>query len=71
MSIEGRKGTPALGLRILQPYVPLRFVPSGSVPEMDISSPRAKQKGKIRHVQKSIYGYEFRRPGERGREVLG
>ena len=60
MSIEGRKGTPALGLRILQSYVPLRS--SGSAPEMDISSPRAKQKGKIRHVQKSINRYEFCRP---------
>ena len=50
MSIEGRKGTPALGLRILQSYVPLRSGPSVSAPEMDISSPRAKQKGKIRHV---------------------
>ena len=62
MSIEGRKGTPALGLRILQSYVPLRSVPSGSAPEMDISSPRAKQKGKIRHVQKGINRYEFCQP---------
>ena len=35
MSIEGRKGTPALGLRILQSYVPLRSVPSESASAID------------------------------------
>src|SRR5699024_8131230 len=36
MSVKDRRKTPALGLRTLQPYVPLRFSPSESVSARDI-----------------------------------
>ena len=36
MPMKGRNETPALGLRILQPYVPLRFIPNESVPAIGI-----------------------------------
>ena len=41
MSAKDRRKTPALGLRILQPYVPLRFSPSESESAADISSMQA------------------------------
>lgn len=36
MPMKDRNETPALGLRILQPYVPLRFIPNESVPAIGI-----------------------------------
>ena len=37
VSIKGRRAAPALGLRLLQPYVLLRCGPSASAPAMEIS----------------------------------